>query len=52
VRQVGLDQVSLDASLVTLGEFQFGEGRQQSHRWPRLAISALGEGLPHGGDGR
>ena len=50
--QAGLDQMSLDASLIAFGEFQLGEGRQQSCRRPAFAVGALGEALPHGGDGR
>jgi hypothetical protein len=50
--QMRLDQMSLDATLDTFCEFQLGEGCQQSCRRPALAVGALGEGLPHGGDGR
>ena len=50
-RQAGLDQVSLDASLIPFGEFQLGEVAE-SRRRPTFAVGALGEALPHGGDGR
>ena len=50
--QAGLDQMSLDASLITFGELQLGEGGQQPCRRPAFAVGALGEGLPHRGDGR
>jgi hypothetical protein len=48
----GLDQVSLDTSLITLGELQLGEGGEQPCRRPPFAVGPLGEALPHGGDGR
>jgi hypothetical protein len=37
--QAGLEQMSLDASLIAFGEFQLGEGGQQSCRRPTLAVS-------------
>jgi len=41
-QQAGLDQVALDASLIPFGEFQLGEGRQQSRCRPTFAVGALG----------
>ena len=50
--QMRLDQMSLDTTLNTFGEFQLGESCQEPCRRPSLAVGTLGRGLPHGGDGR
>jgi hypothetical protein len=50
--QMCLDQMSLDTTLDTFGEFQLGESCQEPCRRPPLAVGTLGEGLPHGRDGR
>ena len=50
-RQPGFQQVPLDASLGSLGEFEFGEGCQQACGGPALAVSAFGKRQPQFGDG-
>jgi len=50
-RQTCLDQVSRDASLGTVGEFEFSQRRQQPGGRPAFAVGALGKRWPQGADG-
>jgi len=49
--QARLDQVSRDASLGTVGEFEFGQRRQQPSGWLAFTVGTLGERWPQGADG-
>ena len=49
--QPRLQQMSLNTSLGSLGEFEFGKGCQQARRRPALTIGTFGECLPQLGDG-
>ena len=51
-RQARLQQVSLDASLGSFGEFEFCQRGQQPGGRPALAVGTLGKLLPQSGNGR
>ena len=51
-RQACFGEVTLDPPLPTFSNLVFGEGSEQSRRWPAFLVGSFGEGGPEVLDGR